>query len=131
MHGKDESRTEVRSLHETILSPKQRHVWKMSPNRQNGAPPSRPSSHAGPTLSGNSVHPLYTRVSQTWHCSHSRPGFLVLGAVLDIVGCLAVSSASLVAQTVKNTPAMQETQEMQVLSLGQEDPPREGNGNPF
>ena len=30
--------------------------------------------------------------------------------------------ASLKAQWVKNLPAMQETQEMQVLSLGQEDP---------
>ena len=33
---------------------------------------------------------------------------------------------SLVAQMVKNLPAMQETQ---VQSLGQEDAPREGNGN--
>ena len=30
--------------------------------------------------------------------------------------------APLVAQTVKNLPAMQETQEMQVRFLGQEDP---------
>ena len=30
------------------------------------------------------------------------------------------------AQWVKNIPAMQETQEMQVLSLGQEDPLEEG-----
>ena len=36
--------------------------------------------------------------------------------------------ASLVAQTVKNPPAMQETW---VWSLGQEDPPGEGNGNPL
>ena len=34
--------------------------------------------------------------------------------------------ASLVAQTVKNLPAIQETQ---FQSLGQEDPPGEGNGN--
>ena len=33
---------------------------------------------------------------------------------------------SLVAQTVKNLPAMQETQEMRVRSLGQEDPLEEG-----
>ena len=32
---------------------------------------------------------------------------------------------------VKNLPAMQEAQEMQVLSLGQEDPLGEGNGNPL
>ena len=36
--------------------------------------------------------------------------------------------ASLVAQTVKNLPGMRETQ---VGSLGQEDPPGEGNGNPL
>ena len=33
---------------------------------------------------------------------------------------------SLVAQTVENPPAMQETQEMRVRSLGQEDPLEEG-----
>ena len=32
---------------------------------------------------------------------------------------------------VKNPPAMQEEQEMQVLPLGQEDPLGEGNGNPL
>ena len=36
--------------------------------------------------------------------------------------------ASLMAQTVKNLHAMQETW---VGSLGQEDPPGEGNGNPL
>ena len=36
--------------------------------------------------------------------------------------------ASLVAQTVKNLPAMQD---IQVRSLGQEDSPRERNGNPL
>ena len=39
-----------------------------------------------------------------------------------------LTRASLVAQTVKNLPAMQETM---VQSLGQEDPPGEGNGNPL
>ena len=34
--------------------------------------------------------------------------------------------ASLMAQQVKNLPAMQETQEMQIHSLGQEDPLEEG-----
>ena len=38
------------------------------------------------------------------------------------------SRASLVAQLVKNLPAMRETW---VLSLGQEDSPGEGNGNPL
>jgi len=32
---------------------------------------------------------------------------------------------------VKNLPAMQEPQEMQIQSLGQEDPLEEGNGNPL
>ena len=36
--------------------------------------------------------------------------------------------ASLVAQTVKNLPATRETW---VQSLGQEDPPGEGHGNPL
>ena len=38
------------------------------------------------------------------------------------------SKVSLVAKTVKNLPAMQETW---VRSLGWKDPPGEGNGNPF
>ena len=41
---------------------------------------------------------------------------------------LRTTGASLVAQRVKNPPAMQETQ---VQSLGQEDSPGKGNGNPF
>ena len=32
---------------------------------------------------------------------------------------------------VKNSPAMQETQEMRLQSLGREDSPRGGNGNPL
>ena len=35
------------------------------------------------------------------------------------------------AQWIKNLPALQETQEIQVQSLGQEDPPKEENGNPL
>ena len=41
--------------------------------------------------------------------------------VIIRVGCSLVS-ASLMAQWVKNLPAMQETQGTQVQSLGQEDP---------
>ena len=37
--------------------------------------------------------------------------------------------ASLVAQMVKNMPAMQEVQKTQVRFLGQEDSPGKGNGN--
>ena len=37
--------------------------------------------------------------------------------------------ASLMAETVKNTPATQETLETWVQFLGQEDSPRGGNGN--
>ena len=36
-----------------------------------------------------------------------------------------------IAQWVENPPAMQETQEMRVQSLVQEDSPGEGNGNSF
>ena len=41
---------------------------------------------------------------------------------------LRTNGAYLAAQRVKNPPAMQETQ---VQSLGQEDSPGKGNGNPF
>ena len=37
--------------------------------------------------------------------------------------------ASLVAQTVKNSPTIQETQETQVQSLGWEDPPEKEMAN--
>ena len=47
--------------------------------------------------------------------------------VIIRVGCSLVS-ASLMAQWVKNLPAMQETQ---VLSLGWEDALEEEDGNPF
>ena len=39
--------------------------------------------------------------------------------------------ASLVAQTVKDPPAMQETQERQVRSLGRGRSPGRGNANPL
>ena len=39
--------------------------------------------------------------------------------------------ASSVSQWVKNTPAMQETKEMQVWSLDWEDSPGDGDGNPL
>jgi len=39
--------------------------------------------------------------------------------------------ASPMAQQVKNPPAMQETQEIQVRSLGQEDSLEKENGNPL
>ena len=43
-------------------------------------------------------------------------------------GYLVMSRVSLVAQRVNNPPAMRETR---VRSLGQEDSPGEGNGNPL
>ena len=42
------------------------------------------------------------------------------------LGVDALMWASLVAQWVKNPPSIQKTQEMQVPSLGQEDPLEEG-----
>ena len=48
-----------------------------------------------------------------------------------IMASLMTQRASLMAQRVKNLPAMQETQEMLLQSLGQEDSPGEGNGNPL
>ena len=41
------------------------------------------------------------------------------------------SSFAKLAQQVKNSPAMQETQEIWVQSLGQEDSLEEENGNPL
>ena len=43
----------------------------------------------------------------------------------------AQARASPMAQQVKNLPAMQQTQEMRVRSLGQEGPLEEKNSNPF
>ena len=51
-----------------------------------------------------------------------------LPALFFSLGSLRGSRASLVAQLVKNPPAIQETH---VQSLGWEDSPGEGNGNPF
>ena len=47
--------------------------------------------------------------------------------VIDI----RIFGASLMAQQVKNSPAMPETQEMWVQFLDQEDPLEEGHGNPL
>ena len=51
-----------------------------------------------------------------------------LSSLFFSLGSLRGSKGSLVAQLVKNPPAMQETH---VRSLGQEDSPGEGNGNPL
>ena len=58
-------------------------------------------------------------VALTWYVK-SNDNYVFIGISYH------ASGASLVAQSVKNLPAMQETQ---VQSLGQEDPPGEGNGN--
>ena len=44
--------------------------------------------------------------------------------------CKWLKRASLMAQQVKNLPAVQETWETWVQSVGQEDPLEEENGNP-
>ena len=61
-------------------------------------------------------------------CYRPRSGILKLyvNSVFDFWG--EPYTVFLVAQLVKNPPAMQETQ---VQSLGGEDSPGEGNGNPF
>ena len=48
-----------------------------------------------------------------------------------IMASLKTQRAPLMAQKVKNLPAMQETQEMLLRSPGQEDSPGEGNSNPL
>ena len=59
-------------------------------------------------------------------------GLFLVGLILFTKNCFSTSSpvgrASLVAQMVRNLPAMQETL---VRSLGWEDSPGEGNGNPL
>ena len=50
------------------------------------------------------------------------------GRTLELNPSMEEGRASLVAQMVKNLPAMQEAQ---VLSLGQEDPLEQGKGNPL
>ena len=52
-------------------------------------------------------------------------------ALTDFHWGSAFPGASLVAQMVMNLPAMQQTQETQVRSLGWEAPLKEGNGNPL
>ena len=47
---------------------------------------------------------------------------------LPLLSCLIIIRASLVAQTIKNLPAMQETQ---VRSLGWEDPLEKGMATPL
>ena len=59
---------------------------------------------------------MHRRASGLEKLTRQETGYEV-GAVLFI--------ASLVAQWVKNLPAMQETREAQVRSLGQEDSPEE------
>ena len=53
-----------------------------------------------------------------------------VSVVCDLKPYTATTVASLMAQRVKNPPALQETQ-MWAQSLGWEDPPEEGNGNPL
>ena len=51
--------------------------------------------------------------------------------VVCLSGVCIYKFASQVAQWVKNPPAMQKMQEMQVQFLGQEDPLEKENGNPL
>ena len=51
---------------------------------------------------------------------------LLLALLSNLIPSLLFLRASLVAQTVKNLPALQETQETQVQSLGREDALEEG-----
>ena len=51
---------------------------------------------------------------------------------MDFDKCIVMSPAHFpMAQRLKNLPAVQETQEIQVLSLGQEDPMEEGTSAHF
>ena len=54
-------------------------------------------------------------------------GLELIPCFSELTSSMGIVWASLLAQRVKNLPAMQETQ---VLSLGQKDPVGEGNGYP-
>ena len=73
------------------------------------------------------AHDLWTRSSGK-AVLRLRVSFRVSGGVLGLESFKGFSSASLVAQTVKNLPAMQETW---VRPLAWEDPLEEGLANPF
>ena len=60
-----------------------------------------------------------------YHFSHYA---FVSVTVMGLQGCHACNRASLMAQTVKNSPGMQETQ---IQSLGWKYPLGEGHGNPL
>ena len=59
--------------------------------------------------------PMLLPITEIFDCSY-----------FDFYFCLCLKWASWIAQQVKNSPAMQETQEIWVQSLGQEDPLEEG-----
>ena len=61
--------------------------------------------------------------------SKQRHSLVILWKNKGIINPHYSIGASPVAQQVKNPPAEQKTQEMQVRSLGQEDPLEEENGN--
>ena len=67
-------------------------------------------------------------MSNVNYTSIKKKSFLLSIAYYCNRYCFLSVGASLVAQRLKCLPAMQETW---VQSLGQEDPPGEGNGNPL
>ena len=83
--------------------------------------------------------PEVVEVGSTWrdsHCRRPKPEAEVgkgrEGLLQVLFFCCPTTYQYLsMAQSVKNQPAMQETQETQVQSLGQEDPLEQENGNPL
>ena len=64
--------------------------------------------------------PMLLPITEIFDCSY-----------FDFCFCLCLKWASWMAQQVKNSPAMQETQEVWVQSLGREDSLEEEDGNPL
>ena len=62
------------------------------------------------------------------NCGETWMGWGAVESVPRFTSIPAPGGSSLIAQSVKNLPAMQETW---VQFLGREDPPGEGNGNPL
>ena len=65
------------------------------------------------------------KCNKIWRYAWKRIGIRVITIACFLDGS-AVENAA-----VKNPPSMQETQEVRFPSLGWEDPPGEGSGNPY
>ena len=83
---------------------------------------------AGEEVMASQSHPGNCVRAQFWVSCCLCGDVLICLGLGERVGVVRKVGTSLGAQTVENLPTLQETQ---VQSLGQEDSPGEGNGNPL